>query len=130
MSDLGSEAGRRVVVKVMSKYYSGGVGEAEKTLSDEKQLRPDDSDLAPYISFLEGLLSSLRESNTNHAVVEALIREDANWLNACVSSILKAQDSLMLPRSELLRLDACRQALEYVAKSIEKGKKPSGVKRN
>ncbi|MEM3671311.1 MAG: hypothetical protein QW767_06170 [Thermoprotei archaeon] len=128
MKNWESRAGRKIVVKVLSEYYSGGHSAAAKLLNGYKSQPEVGGDVDSYIRFLEGMVSCLRDANTNHVVVEAISRGDAKWVEASLTSMSKAKSSLVLPETELQKLDACEEALRFVAQMMEKGKRPSGDK--
>jgi hypothetical protein len=118
------DSGAKLVRKVMSQVYSAGVDAAYKNFVALKQTASPAPETAQYLSFLEGLLVSLKEANTNHVVVEAMLREDKNWVAKCVESIQKAKTMLLIPDTEFFRLDACENALRYVMQAQESGRKP------
>jgi len=124
------DSGAKLVRKVMSQVYSAGVDAAYKNFVELRQTVSQAPQAMQYVSFLEGLLTSLKEANNNHVVVEAILREDRSWMAKCIESIQKAKTMLLIPDSEFFRLDACENALRYVAQAQENGRKPPLVSKD
>jgi hypothetical protein len=118
------EQGQKIVRSVISKLYSEGLNAATKSFQELKQSYSTNKDVQPYLSFVEGMLKCFKELDTNHVVVEASLRQNAEWVEKCINSLEEAKNALIISDESKCRIDACVEALKFVRDALAQGKKP------
>ncbi|MEM0120481.1 MAG: hypothetical protein QW514_02225 [Thermoprotei archaeon] len=114
----------QLIQGLLERVYSSGVDDAQKYLKGFAERNPLFGYDSVCMGFANSLLQSLAESNTDHAVVEAIVRGDRLWVEKCLESVRGAQEALYLPDEEYARLRVLEHALKCVLYFLDKGLKP------
>lgn len=113
-----------LLLGVLQKLFSEGLRAAQKHLEDFHSKNPLLGYDSVCFGFTERLLEAFAQSDTDHAVVEAVLRGDSLWAERALMALRGAQQALYLPEEEKLRLRLLEQAFSFVVEAMRKGLKP------
>jgi hypothetical protein len=113
-----------LIRSLLEKAYSGGVKAMQKHLQEYIQRNPLLGHDSLCVGFAQSLVQALGDSNPDHAVAEAIMRGDREWVERCLATVREAQEKLYLPEQEYLRLKLLELSLVYVVSALDRGLKP------
>jgi len=109
---------------IIERVYSSGVGAAQEYLKEFCNHNPLLGYDSVCVGFAQSLVKSFAELDSDHAVVEAVLRGDKAWAERCLAAARSAQEALYLQEEDKVMLRVLEHAFAAVLDELAKGLKP------